>query len=121
MKKQLRLINQDNSSDSLIFDEEEEKPVKEASKGDHIIVNVYGKSRAKKYVALVDDIFLNGYEVKFLKRNSPSKRFKFTDEAAANVFFEDVVLILPKPIKDQRPRFDGMIYFNVDLSEYSLQ
>lgn len=110
----------DHSSEDS-FDSKEDWEDRDISKGDYIVANVYGKACVRKYVALVDNIFEKGYEVRFLKRNIPSNRFSFTSESAATVGFKEVVTVLPKPIEDNRPRFQGMVYFNIDLMEFSLQ
>lgn len=110
---------EDNSSDGSL-DLEEQKLDKVVSKGD-VIVNVYGKACVRKYVAVVNNLYGEEYEVNFMKRNIPSNRFSFTSERSATVSFQDIVAVLPKPMDDKRPRFQGMVYFNIDLSEYSLQ
>lgn len=51
----------------------------------------------------------------------PSNRFVQTNEEEAFVTYEDIVLVLPVPSEDKRPRFQGMMYFNCNLDEFQLQ
>ncbi|KAF2903151.1 hypothetical protein ILUMI_03036 [Ignelater luminosus] len=110
-----RIVYNDHSSDDS-FESDEEKSTIDVPRDGYIIANVYGKSLARKHVVIVDR-----YEVRSLKRNFISNGFCFTNEPLATVPFQDVVAVLPKPIKDSKPRFQDMVYFNVDLSEYTLQ
>ncbi|KAF2899922.1 hypothetical protein ILUMI_06261, partial [Ignelater luminosus] len=79
------VYNDHSSDDSLCFESDEEKSTIDVFRGGYIIVNVYGKSSGRKYVAIVDD-----------------NRFCFTNEPPATVPFQNVVAVLPKPIKDSR-------------------
>lgn len=117
------VYNDNSSDDSVFYESEEETSIEDIKKGSYIIANVFGKLPGvpRKYVAIIDEKFLKGYEVRFLKRHLPSNRFSFTEEPPATVYFKDVVTVLPNPSKDQRARFRDMVYFNVDLTEYSLQ
>lgn len=51
----------------------------------------------------------------------PSNRFVQTNEEEAFVTYEDIVLVLPVPSEDKRPRFQDMMYFNCNLDEFQLQ
>lgn len=85
------------------MDLEEQKLDKVVSKGDYVIVNVC----VRKYVAVVNNLYGEEYEVNFMKRNILSNRFSFTSERSATVSFQDIVAVLPKPMDDKRPRFQA--------------
>lgn len=91
--------------------------------GSFVIVRVYATkgNDSRNYVARLKESLLQGYMVEFFKKQSPSNRFLETGEKASFISFSDIVKVLPAPIKDNRPRFLNMVYFNLDLLEYSLQ
>lgn len=91
--------------------------------GRFIIDKVYGfgKKSGRNYAANIVKITAGGYNVEFYKRKMTSNRFIRTNEEEAFVTNEDVVLVLPVPSEDKRPRFQGMIYFHCNLDEYQLQ
>ncbi|KAJ8933044.1 hypothetical protein NQ314_014284 [Rhamnusium bicolor] len=121
-EEELELI--DNSSDDLNIDEEEEyEETYSIDDGRHAIVKIFRDSLKKigrNFVAEIKKKMKNGYEVRFLKRQIASNRFFMSDESPAFVPFNEVVIALPKPKKDQRIRFKDMIYFDIDMSRYNL-
>lgn len=92
--------------------------------GRFIIVKVYGfgKQSGRNYAAKIINKTAGGYNVEFqfYTRKMPSNRFIRKNEEEAFVTYEDVVLVLPVPSEDKRPRFQGMIYFHCNLDEYQL-
>lgn len=117
-------LTEDNSSDDIdIFgaSDDEGYDLKALKKSDYAIIKVYRKksSDVRHFIGLITDTFVNGYEVQFYKRHFPSYRFEETDERSF-VPFDDVAIKLPEALKDTRPRFANMIYFNLDLQSYSL-
>lgn len=116
----------DNSSGSpeLNYEEEQEyDDIYSIEKGRHAIVKVFRdsyKKSGRNFVVEIQKKTIEGYEVKFLKRQIASNRFIVSDESEALVLFNEVIMALPKPTKDQRVRFKNMLYFNMDLSTYNL-
>lgn len=115
---------EDNSSDDVMIfdscDEELDKELDEIAIGTYVVAKVYGKASVRNYVAKIDKKVCDGYEVCFLKRHIASNRFTLINEESALVGFSDIVAILPKPLSDTRARYQDMIYFNIDLVQYSL-
>ena len=111
-----------SSDDDLIFDNEDTDDENKIEEGDYIISKIFDADRknSRNYVAQIGKLKKKGYHVQFLKRHVQSNRFSISNENAAYLPAEDVVIKLPKPIKDNRIRFKNMIYFNVDLTEFSL-
>jgi len=99
---------------------EDGEDILDLGQGRHVIVKVYGKSSARNYVAEIIQKQPGGYEVKFYKRHYPTYRFTPSDEESAFVLFKDISVVLPLASKDTRARYLNMLYFNVDLTEYSL-
>ncbi|KAJ4429031.1 hypothetical protein ANN_26027 [Periplaneta americana] len=90
--------------------------------GDFIIAKVHGvrKESGRNFIAVVKESLRSGVQVTFYKQHLPPTRFSITNESAF-VATADVVTKLPRPLKDLRQRYGGMIYFNIDLYEYSLR
>lgn len=103
--------------------EKSEDDFRSLSIGTFVVVKVFGKKaiNVRNYVARIQDTCLDGYSVKFFKKQIQSNRFIESQEDEAFVTYAEVVVKLPTPMKDTRARFLNMTYFNVDLSEYSLQ
>ncbi|XP_050300113.1 uncharacterized protein LOC126738716 [Anthonomus grandis grandis] len=118
-------INEELTKDSSSEWEEEEETVQDThdvEKGGFIVVKVPGKTPfpGRNYVARVERKLFDGFQVRFFKRMIPSNRFKITEEESSFVTFGEVIAVLPKGIEDRRPRFKDSIYFNADLTEFSL-
>lgn len=111
----------DSSDDNLNCsnDSEDEKGITDV--GDFIIAKVFGKNSMRQYVAQIIKKLNDGYEVKFFSRHASSYRFIESKEEPAFLSFDEVVLRLPPPLKDKRARFLDMLYFNYDLTIYTVQ
>jgi len=112
----------DNSSDDeLVFSSgEEDVDYTKFPDKSYIIAKVYGKRSVRNYAARIIKRVSDGYEVNFLKRHVASNRFTISEDDQALVPFSDITCKLPDPISDTRDRFKDMLYFNVDLAEFSL-
>ncbi|PSN35724.1 hypothetical protein C0J52_15677 [Blattella germanica] len=111
-----------DDSDSFWSEEFEDDDVSLQIKvGDFVIAKVHGgkKDTGRKFIAVVKNSLPLGLQVMFYKQNLPSNRISLTDECAF-VATADIVTKLPFPLKDLRQKFKDMIYFDVDLQEYSL-
>lgn len=115
------IVYKDSSSDlNLEEDEEEDEDLTRLKVHSFVVCKVFGKKSVRHYAAKIEEIMVDGYNVKFLKKQVASNRFVFIKEPAAFVSYEEVVIKLPNPLTDQSARYLDMIYFNVDLSQYSL-
>lgn len=115
----LSLHDSDSSSGwTELEDFDEEEPIVE---GCHVVVKIHGERNdsARNYVCKILELKKSGYNVKFLKKNGLTSRFINTDEVAF-VPENDIVGRLPKPRVDFRSRFKDMLYFDEDLTSYSL-
>lgn len=112
----------DNSSDDdEIFENDESTNTENFCEGDFIIARVFGKATIRNYAAKILKKGDEGYDVIFLKRHVVSNRFTEMMEDRALVAFSDVLYKLPTPLSDTRERFRNMLYFNEDLTHFSLQ
>ncbi|KAJ4446352.1 hypothetical protein ANN_13048 [Periplaneta americana] len=127
----LALDSSSNESEQLVLDDsdsswneecEDDDDSSKIEAGDFIIAKVHGvrKESGCNFVALVKESLHSGVQVTFYKQHLPSTRFSITNESVF-VATADVLTKLPRPLKDLRQRYEGMIYFNVDLYEYSLR
>lgn len=114
------LSYQDSSSELEPEIEEESENTENLEVGHFLICKVYGKKSVRQFVARVEEVVFGGYNVKFLKKQLASNRFKYSEEPTSFVPFNDIVVQLPNPIADRSSRYKDMIYFNRDLTEYSL-
>ncbi|KAJ4449253.1 hypothetical protein ANN_00650 [Periplaneta americana] len=89
----------DSDQDSY---ENEVEPIYSLHSGDFVIVRVSGKNTSRNYVAQIVNRAVDGYDVKFFKRQIASNRFIETDEPVSFVSYEETVLKLPEPIKDNK-------------------
>ncbi|KAJ4447655.1 uncharacterized protein [Periplaneta americana] len=117
--EQLVLDDSDSSWNEECEDDDDSYKIEA---GDFIIAEVHGvrKESGRNFVAVVKESLRSGVQVTFYKRHLPSTRFSITNESAF-VANADVVTKLPRPLKNLRQRYGGMIYFNIDLYEYSLR
>lgn len=81
-------------------------------------MKVHGKKSCRNYAA---EIINNGYNVAFLKRQHPSNRFIYSEEETSSVSFEDIVCGLPISTKYSKRRYQNLLYFHCDMSEFSVQ
>lgn len=90
-------------------------------RGCHVIAKIHGEKNdtTQNYVCQVEKVKKAGYEVKFLKKQGLTSRFKVTDEVAY-VPEQDIIACLPKAHLDSRTRFKDMLYFDEDLTSYSI-
>lgn len=77
------------------------------------------KNCFRLYVAKVIEFDEEGYIGRFLKKSGQVNKFKETDEEALfNV--EDIVHRLPPAKSCFTSRFKGLVYFEEDLSDFTL-
>lgn len=115
------VIYKDSSSDlDLEQDDDEDEDLTKLEVQSFIVCKVFGKKSVRHYAAKIEEVVLDGYNVKFLKKQVASNRFRFSEEPPAFVSYEEVILKLPNPLTDRSARYADMIYFNIDLTEYSL-
>lgn len=126
-KKLLVEETSDEEEDSVPYDdassgEEDEELSTEIRKDDYVICVVHGKTAnsSRNFVARVTEEALQGYEVQFLRRHVTSNRFTVSDEKPAFIMKNEVVIKLPNPIIDKRPRYLNMLYFNTDFREFGI-
>ncbi|XP_069675538.1 uncharacterized protein [Periplaneta americana] len=112
----------ENTSDSDQDSHENEvEPIYSLHSGDFVIVRVSGKNTSRNYVAQIVNRAVDGYDVKFFKRQITSNRFIETDETVSFVSYEETVLKLPEPIKDNKKRFENLTYFDFDFMPFCIQ
>ncbi|XP_069685426.1 uncharacterized protein [Periplaneta americana] len=112
----------ENTSDSDQDSHENEvEPIYSLHSGDFVIVRVSGKNTSRNYVAQIVNRAVDGYDVKFFKRQIASNRFIETDETVSFLSYEETVLKLPEPIKDNKKRFENMTYFDFDSMPFCIQ
>lgn len=138
-KKKITRDEDDSTSEDSHFsleesDEDEEfdevepadlaQDISESSKlslHDHVIVKVMGKNKTcyRLYVAKVIEFDEEGYIGRFLKKIAQTNKFRETDEEAL-FKVDDVVRRLPTPKPCTTSRFKGLLYFEEDLSDFTL-
>lgn len=109
----------DDSTDEWVEEVEEvkEDEPKELQEGTFVVVRVSGKKAYRLFVAKIICKSSEGLEVKFYKRVEKLMKFKETDETNY-ADEEDVVIVLSKPIETSSARYQNMIGFSNDLSEF---
>ncbi|CAH1970078.1 unnamed protein product [Acanthoscelides obtectus] len=109
----------EESSDSLEeFDAYDDSP-QAVTKGDFVIVKVYGQNKLnfRHYVGEIIHAVNDGIEVTFLKRHKETKYF-FKNNENGFVVKADIVCKLPMPAKSNSARYANMVSFQVDLNEF---
>lgn len=115
------VVYKDSSSDlDLEQDEDEHENLTKLEANSFVVCKVFGKKSVRHYAAKIEEVVEDGYNVKFLKKQVASNRFRYSEEPPAFVSYEEVILKLPNPLTDRSARYLDMIYFNVALTEYSL-
>lgn len=116
-------VEYDDSTDLESFDEEEQFENFENIENERfVVVKVFGKTlhSSRNYVAQIVGRQGNGYLVQFYKRVVTTTKFEISDEPETYIGKTELVALLPTPIHGSRARYENMIWFSIDLTDYGI-
>ena len=135
-KKTIQRIEESLSSSDemeILYDNESDCDVNEiikANESNYVIVLVYGRSRALKYIARIDDVNDEEYKGVFLTKlnsiiipgeNAETPTFVINEDDGASFAPEDIILKLPAPIVVRgTARRSSQLRFDFDFKKIDL-